>query len=1846
MSTYKINNITPAQKTKTVHPQKWITCLFFVFISFAYLPMLKAVPMLGLAKEAQITLSAADGRVTITQVYYLKNYGTTSSDIINDIALTDPIKDNFTNKGSVSNFNITITSADNTSIKKKNGQYNGGSTENMLATGAELLAGQSAVITLTYEVTMLATWNGSAISFTANTTGKTSTGTLIEDQSSNGKNPDFNNDGNPNNDESPTPININMINIDSVASITISENPSSTKEFIIKRVGAFGVSTVTVAFAPSGSNPATLGTAKANGIDAWSPQLTQTFTFLAGETQKKVSINIEDDDMYEPTETFTVALSNQSKDVSLLPGKSIIVVNITDDDDIPVVNISQNNPSYIWEGTGPGYNIFNIEVTLTNPSYLPVEVSWKVTPPSPTVFGTSSGTITFAPGTKIQYIPLPIIQDAIIEHDEQYTVHINVSQNASKGNQNFRFTLLDDDVRQIAWINNTPKSLTKRLEAGSGITDDLELHFKVVRGALDDPTVEIKLPAGITYVSFENIIDNSNTFGVTFVSLINNVLTFKVNKMHLEKDQIVHFKIKRKAECNATGPENQDVVRVLTPLDPNGVEEETKNINQAGKGARVKYALYNVYKGNLQMTWLEGSSLTFPKTEMGVAKKQAATIKNTGNGKLSTFDFYVQLTSDIGTLQNAKIRNTSRSLTFTGPMTTSGLDTYLITLSAADFKEIGNKDEIFDNNESLIIEFEFKSPPHLLCGPRKETLWMEWECQKPAATLNGNLSIFEPVGKPELIRSLKSPVDIVENGTPNNFVLTLYNKGLEDAYYVSIPFVLKGENEWINTSDVTVALDLGSPTYQVIPGLNSQSLTVTDLVIPAGKTATITFPVRREPLERYTATTTDMLAGGYFCYVECGPITYSDYCREPSKTVTIESAFFNSYNNAGINIGKQNTSYMPELMTADIVRIDMAENVTKTIYFEFGNLNTVFPMYDAQNWFGSQKNSIDSKVVITFNSTNNIQLDGAKIFINSNSVIDLSPNITQTGTQYIIEIPYNYTTADYFSKNGRVEMYIKGVCEPGGQSVLSHNLNYTVDFVTNAGVTHKFYKKTYPEVFVKCNPDPGIALKSLTVKRINYIKGDANNDGIDVNDPIDVTKINLDRFYHLDTLEIEYKIKIGRYYDCPPTTSQAWEYLYVTMGHLDENYFGHVESEYEIYANKQNIPYDTESKLALSGDDGNDKDSVYLQIIPNTGAFGYQDSVIVRSRWYVKTITGDQWEKSFQLNFWVHCEMNSQSGAQVFEPRPSNGCDEFSQNYEKEYANIQLYSLWHYSNGPQAYKYTFTNYNYKDIVYDYHLSIGASGYNNSNFLYELRQPYYTDSMSYTIPYGYLLVKNLTPAPLDGSIYFFGNSQTSTDRMYYEKYSYTPPVPYPLPEMQGVKKELGLKDLWDINIKNNHNTSLGQLADEGWQAKPFFTLRPTPRAGPGEKTVYVRLPYKSPTGLPEMVNTQAGFILDNDAATFILSCSQPEAIAYTDTVRWQVRVTNTSSLRDAKKGWIYIDGIDMEGVQLTTLDGTVVANSGEGYQSRWLWVGDIPANSYKDFILVAKYTKPHCTDDILNITPWHDYADIGDNPFIVNPPQQKFDYNTVPLDTTNVASSNTFDDHVGRSVELYVTNPMSEISGSITPLADTPKDPKNPTAGLFGSNTIQRDGTFPVEILVTSNDIKGVKNVSVTLNIPAGLSYVKDSAYYQWKGSVQKILQTTDDMLYASITGANDISLKLTLEELTGHLTPDILAGTYKTAEEDREFYLRFRLKAECTGLVTDSIILSATLHGERLCSDPAAGKREPATGDNPPSQEIKFIQRTLIPTRCTTIYPPRKVQYLACVIQITSSEPYRWNLPG
>ncbi|SHJ27546.1 Calx-beta domain-containing protein, partial [Arenibacter nanhaiticus] len=179
---------------------------------------------------------------------------------------------------------------------------------------------------------------------------------------------------------------------------------------------------------------------------------TLTFVGNDGET-KDITVPIIDDLLIEPTENFFVKLSNLSTSligINTPQAKG----NIIDNDAIAGTGIAFTNTNVtVTEGTD-AFAIF--EVTLTGDISENVSVDYTTidgTALDPSDYLTTTSTITFTPTIKSYEIQVPIMDDAIIEPSEAFTVELsNIQSNLGIGFVDGNATntatgnILDDDA--------------------------------------------------------------------------------------------------------------------------------------------------------------------------------------------------------------------------------------------------------------------------------------------------------------------------------------------------------------------------------------------------------------------------------------------------------------------------------------------------------------------------------------------------------------------------------------------------------------------------------------------------------------------------------------------------------------------------------------------------------------------------------------------------------------------------------------------------------------------------------------------------------------------------------------------------------------------------------------------------------------------------------------------------------------------------------------------------------------------------------------------------------------------------------------------------------------------------------------------------------------------------------------------------------------------------------------------------------------------------------------------------------------------------------------------------------
>ncbi len=160
--------------------------------------LVKENPLLGVAKQAGTIVKNADGTFNVPYTVVLKNQGNVP---LTNVQVTEDLATTFTGSGG---FSIVTAPAVTGSLTAANASFNGGTNQNLLSGTQPLAVGQTATITFTVKVTPagnLGPYNNTAVS-----SGTAPSGTNTTDQSENGLNPDPDQDGNPTNNNTPTPV--------------------------------------------------------------------------------------------------------------------------------------------------------------------------------------------------------------------------------------------------------------------------------------------------------------------------------------------------------------------------------------------------------------------------------------------------------------------------------------------------------------------------------------------------------------------------------------------------------------------------------------------------------------------------------------------------------------------------------------------------------------------------------------------------------------------------------------------------------------------------------------------------------------------------------------------------------------------------------------------------------------------------------------------------------------------------------------------------------------------------------------------------------------------------------------------------------------------------------------------------------------------------------------------------------------------------------------------------------------------------------------------------------------------------------------------------------------------------------------------------------------------------------------------------------------------------------------------------------------------------------------------------------------------------------------------------------
>lgn len=217
------------------------------------------------------------------------------------------------------------------------------------------------------------------------------------------------------------------------ANLNVAENASGVSITVIRTGGSFG--TVTVDY--STSNGTAIG-----GIDYTNSSGTLSFT--EGVTTVSVNVPIIDDTNYEGDESFSVTLANVTG--GSLGSPSNATIAIIDDDPLPPAGSVQfGNIDYsVVENAGS----VTVIVNRVGGSYGTVTVDYSTLGSSAiggTDYITTTGTLSFVDGVTTASINIPIMDDALVEGNENFSINLTNVTGGSLGSPGSATLIITDD---------------------------------------------------------------------------------------------------------------------------------------------------------------------------------------------------------------------------------------------------------------------------------------------------------------------------------------------------------------------------------------------------------------------------------------------------------------------------------------------------------------------------------------------------------------------------------------------------------------------------------------------------------------------------------------------------------------------------------------------------------------------------------------------------------------------------------------------------------------------------------------------------------------------------------------------------------------------------------------------------------------------------------------------------------------------------------------------------------------------------------------------------------------------------------------------------------------------------------------------------------------------------------------------------------------------------------------------------------------------------------------------------------------------------------------------------------
>ncbi|MDA9212550.1 hypothetical protein N9O84_02430, partial [Gammaproteobacteria bacterium] len=318
-------------------------------------------------------------------------------------------------------------------------------------------------------------------------------------------------------------------------------------------------------------------------------------TFAPGETQKTISIDLVDDFVKEPSESFVVQLGGATN--AIIGSNSSADITIEDDDLPPTISISDSSA---LEDAG----LVNLTLALSNPSSESVSVDLATsngTALDNLDYSSYSANLVFSPGETSKSISIAVLADTLDEFDETFIVALSNATNASIADASALVSIIDSDVApSLSFIAPTSVNEGENAQYQATLSNisakDISLDYQIAGVSANDVNTTagvINIPAGTQSTSLvisaleDNLIEANETIELSLSNAENVVIDSSIYTTELINTTVAEINIANASVNETAGSVNVTVS--LTAIPSTNVEVDFRTITSGSATALEDY---------------------------------------------------------------------------------------------------------------------------------------------------------------------------------------------------------------------------------------------------------------------------------------------------------------------------------------------------------------------------------------------------------------------------------------------------------------------------------------------------------------------------------------------------------------------------------------------------------------------------------------------------------------------------------------------------------------------------------------------------------------------------------------------------------------------------------------------------------------------------------------------------------------------------------------------------------------------------------------------------------------------------------------------------------------------------------------------------------------------------------------------------------------------------------------------------------------------------------------------------------------------------------------------------------